>query len=74
MTFFSLEINFAAKESYAYPSVIAIISLKWAARIIGLLKWATAQKILRNTDLAHLKKKTTTIDGRLLKPEVTVIG
>ena len=48
---FFLEIDFAAMLSYAYASVIVIISLKWAARICGLLKWATARKRLRNTGL-----------------------
>ena len=36
--FLFLEINFAAVLSYANPSVIVIISLKWAARICGPLK------------------------------------
>ena len=53
MTFFFL-INFTALLSYAYPSDFAIITLKlkWAAKICGPLKWATARKRLRNTDLS----------------------
>ena len=47
MTFF-LEINFTAMLSYVYPSDMVIITLKfllkWAAKICGPFKWATAQK------------------------------
>ena len=51
MTFFL--INFTALLSNAYPTDIAIITLKskWAAKICGPLKWATPRKRLRNTGL-----------------------
>ena len=44
MTFFL--INFTALLSNAYPTDIAIITLKskWAAKICGPLKWATPRK------------------------------
>ena len=52
---FFLAINFTAMLSHAYPSDIVIITLKflfkWAAKISGPLKWATARKRLRNTGL-----------------------
>ena len=57
MTFFL--INFTVLLSYAYPSDVATITskflLKWAAKIGGPSKWATARKRLRNTDLSHGK-------------------
>ena len=50
MTFF-LEISLTAMLSYAYPVDIVIITLKWAAKICGPLKWAMARKKLTNTAL-----------------------
>ena len=53
MTFFGDQFYFML--SNAYPSDIVIITskflFKWAAKICGPLKWATARKRLRNTDL-----------------------
>ena len=58
MTFFL--INSTALLSYAYPSDVAIITskflLKWAAKICGPSKWATAQKRLRNTALVPMER------------------
>ena len=43
--------------SYAYPSDTEIITLKRAAKICGHLKWATARKRFRNTDLNKTNTK-----------------
>ena len=48
-----LQINFTATIRDAEPSNVVIIALKlllkWATKICGPLKWATARKRLRNT-------------------------
>ena len=73
MTFF-LENNFAAMLSYTFPSDIAIVklklSLKWAARICGSLKWATARKRLRDIGLGTVEESTLLFFSALGKLDV----
>ena len=52
--FFVFEINFVAILSYACSSDLQFL-LKWAARICGPSKWATARKRSRNTDLGKVQ-------------------
>ena len=69
---FSLEIKYTAMLSYAFPSDIEIITLKflfkWAAKNCGPLKRATAPKSFRNSGVNEALWRGVYNNNKSFKP------